>query len=211
MADTETLRRQVQSRAPFSTWLGVIFLFVLFGAIVLAVIGPSPRGDNYEQSRAKKRMEKLKALNETTTKQLSTYGWIDKNKGTVRIPVQRAMELAVAELSVKKPAPAYPIATPTPEAAGGAASASPAPAPSAQPRTSPKATSVGGTKPQAAGQPAAAIKPAGAQAGTQPGPAVTPAASPQTSPAGAPSSPSPNPSPTAGGSPLPVRGKSPSP
>jgi hypothetical protein len=52
MADTEQLRRTVQSPAPFSTWLGVVLLFALFGAIVLGVIGPMPRTDNYEQTRA---------------------------------------------------------------------------------------------------------------------------------------------------------------
>ena len=37
MAKTE----HVQSPAPFSTWFGIVLLFVLFGAIVLAVIGPA--------------------------------------------------------------------------------------------------------------------------------------------------------------------------
>jgi len=35
-----------------------------------------------------------------------------KNKGVARIPIDRAMELTVAELAQKKPAPAGPIATP---------------------------------------------------------------------------------------------------
>ena len=135
MADIETLRQQIQSRAPFSTWLGVVCLFALFGAIVLAVIGPSPRGNNYEQSRTQKRVEKLKTLTEANAKQLSTYGWVDKNKGSVHLPIERAMELTVADLSAKQPAPAYPIATPEAQAA------SPAPAPSVQPRGSAKATS----------------------------------------------------------------------
>jgi len=131
MADTETIRRQVQSRAPFSTWLGVVFLFVLFGAIVLAVIGPAPRGNNYEQSRAEKRVEKLKALKESNAKQLSTYGWIDKNKGSVHLPIDRAIELTIADLSAKKPTVAYPIATPEPQATGGTVAATPPPPSSA--------------------------------------------------------------------------------
>src|SRR6266853_1613724 len=48
MADTEQVG--AQSPAPFSTWLGVVLLFALFGAIVVAVVGPSPRGDTYEQT-----------------------------------------------------------------------------------------------------------------------------------------------------------------
>jgi len=84
----------------------------VFGVIVLAVIGPSPRGSNYEQMRAQKRMERLKTLREESQKDLTTYAWVDKNKGVARIPIDRAMELTVAELAQKKPAPAGPIATP---------------------------------------------------------------------------------------------------
>ena len=112
MADTQTIRELAQTRAPFSAWLGVVLLFALFGVIVLAIIGPSPRGDTYEQKRAKAREEKLKAAREEDTKALTTYAWIDKSKGTARIPIERAMELAVTELAQKKPAAAGPIATP---------------------------------------------------------------------------------------------------
>jgi len=95
MADTQTIRELAQTRAPFSAWLGVVLLFALFGVIVLAIIGPSPRGDTYEQKRAKAREEKLKAVREEDSKALTTYAWIDKNKGTARIPIERAMELTV--------------------------------------------------------------------------------------------------------------------
>jgi len=139
MADSESLHRTAYSPAPFSTWLGIVCLFVVFGVIVLAVIGPSPRGSNYEQMRAQKRMERLKTLREESQKDLTTYAWVDKNKGVARIPIDRAMELTVAELAQKKPAPAGPIATPAaqtpptaaspapPVAAQGATGAPPAP------------------------------------------------------------------------------------
>lgn len=128
MADTESLRQAVQSRAPFSTWLGVVFLFGLFGVIVLAVIGPAPRSDDYEQKRAKAREEKLKTAREEDAKALNSYGWIDKNKGVARIPVTRAMELTLVELAQKKPEPAGPIATPEPAAPGAATGAPASPA-----------------------------------------------------------------------------------
>src|SRR6266704_1123786 len=131
MADVESLRQIAHSRAPLSTWLGIVLLFALFGVILLAVIGPSPRGSDYEEIRAKKRMENLKTAHEDAEKALNTYAWIDKNKGIARIPIDRAMELTVAELAQQKPAPAGPIATPEPQAA--AAPASPAPAGSRQP------------------------------------------------------------------------------
>ena len=112
MAETQSAHSIAYSRAPFSTWLGIVCLFVLFGLIVLAVIGPSPRTSDYEEARAKKRMEKLKALQEENQKDLTTYAWVDKNKGVARIPIDRAMEVTVADLAQKKPAPAGPIATP---------------------------------------------------------------------------------------------------
>ncbi len=134
MADAESIRQVAQSRAPFSTWLGVVLLFALFGVIVLAVIGPAPRSDDYEQKRAKAREEKLKTAREEDAKALTTYGWIDKNKGVVRVPISRAMGLTVAELAQKKPEPAGPIATPEPAAPGAATGA---PAPPATPSASP--------------------------------------------------------------------------
>src|ERR1700719_3033835 len=112
MADAESIRQVAQSRAPFSTWLGVVLLFALFGVIVLAVVGPAPRGADYEHKRAIAREEKLKTLRQADAKELTTYGWIDKNKGVVRLPIDRAMELPVPELARKQPVPAYPIATP---------------------------------------------------------------------------------------------------
>jgi hypothetical protein len=192
MADTDSLRQVAQSRAPFSAWLGIMFLFALFGVIVLAVIGPSPRGDNYEQTRAKKRFEILKTEREEDTKALTTYAWIDKTKGSVRIPIERAMQLTAAELAQKKPAPANPIATPAaPESAAPAspgAAATAAPSPSE--KSTPKATSVAGPQSENRGQPAAAANPPAAPPGTQPGGSATPVQTPA-------------------GTPLPVPGKTP--
>ena len=127
MADIPSARSIAYTRAPFSTWLGIVCLFGLFGLIVLAVIGPSPRTSDYEETRAKKRMEKLKTLHEESQKELTTYAWVDKNKGVARIPIDRAMEVTVADLAQKKPAPAGPIATP----AAQTAPAGPSPAPAA--------------------------------------------------------------------------------
>ena len=81
MADTEQIRQQVQSPAPLSTWLGVVLLMVVFWVIAVAIIGPAPRGDTYEQQRAQNREKKLKDLRDEDAKALTSYSWIDKNKG----------------------------------------------------------------------------------------------------------------------------------
>jgi hypothetical protein len=212
MADTEQIRQRIQSPAPFSTWLGVVLLLLVFGAIVIAVIGLAPRSDTYEQKRAQDRAKKLKDLRDDDAKALTSYAWIDKNKGTVRVPIERAMELTVAELANKKPTAAGPIATPpTAAAPGGAAAASPAPSPSPQGSGAPKPTSVSGPNSEARGQPAAAVNPAPVQPKTQPGAASSPAASPKSSAAMPAAPPSPASSAAPPGSPSPVRGASPTP
>jgi hypothetical protein len=174
MPTAESLRQVVHARAPWSAWFAIVLLFALFGVIVLAIIGPAPRGNDYEEARAKKRMEALKTLREETDKALTTYGWIDKNKGVARIPVERAMELTLAELSRQKPAPAGPIATPEAQAAPGAP-ASPAP-------SSP--TPAGSPQPQGAQPSPASTTPQGAAASSPPPPPSAQASAPAvTSPA----------------------------
>src|SRR5437667_2301719 len=193
LSDSESLHRTADSPAPFSTWLGIVCLFVVFGVIVLAVIGPSPRGSNYEQMRAHKRMERLKTLREESQKDLTTYAWVDKNKGVAHIPIDRAMELTVAELAQKKPAPAGPIAAAeTPAAAAPANAAAPPAAPSASPQPSgtPKPAPVAGPTSEIRRQPAAAINPPSAPLGTQPGVSAPPTTSPPP-PAAAPANPAP--------------------
>jgi hypothetical protein len=211
MADIQSIRQVAHARTPFSAWFGVVLLFALFGVIVLAVIGPWPRGDTYEQKRAKAREEKLKAAREEDAKALTTYAWIDKNKAVARIPIERAMELTVTELAQKKPVPAGPIATAEQStvAAAGAAAPSPAATASPSPSGTPKPTSVAGPGSEAHNQPAAAVNPPPAPPGTQPGTSASPAASPahaatEPNPAKAPQ---PTPVQSAPSSPLPVRGK----
>jgi hypothetical protein len=196
----------------FGTWIGVVLLFVVFGLFVWVVIGAMSRGDTYEEKRAKARMEKLEQLQKDAAAALTSYAWVDKKKGTVRIPIEEAMQMTVADLAAKKPAAAYAIATPAPQHA--APVASPAPGGAADVRTSPtpKPVSVEGPKSEIRGQPAGAANPASAPPGTQPGASATPAASPlsgaaQPNPAG---SHLPTPVQSPAGTPLPVRGKSPS-
>ena len=167
MAATESLRQVAKTRAPVSVWFGIVLLLALFGVIVLAIIGPSQRGSDYEEARAKKRVENLKTLREEADKALTSYGWIDKTKGLAHIPIERAMELTVAELAKQKPAPAGPIAAPETQAPAGApataAPASPAPAGSSQ---------TGGASPAAS--PAAQVPASPSSAAQSPPPPASP-------------------------------------
>jgi hypothetical protein len=137
-------------RVSFGAWLGVVLLFIVFGLIVAVLIGISPRGNDYEAKRAKVREEKLKTIRDEAAKDLNSYAWVDKSKGVARIPIDRAMQLTMAELAQKKPEPANPIESPSPAAQApamqpstqpGPSAAAPAP-PSSQPPASPSASPV---------------------------------------------------------------------
>ena len=84
-------------------------------AASLARTPPEPRLEPYPLApRARLRAEEEEIL--------TTYGWVDKNRGIARIPIDRAMELLVQRgLPPAKPMPAAP----------------PAPAPGAPPERSP--------------------------------------------------------------------------
>jgi uncharacterized protein (DUF58 family) len=185
MAGTESLRQVARARAPWSAWFGIVLLFVLFGVIVLAIIGPAPRGSDYEETRAKKRVENLKTLRDEADKALTTYGWIDKNKGVARVPIGRAMELTVAELAKQKPAPAGPIATPEVQATASTSATATSPAPATSPKpsgaqasphavapASPQGAAISSPQPSPAAQ--ASASPAASQAPTSPSPAKSP-------------------------------------
>src|SRR3954452_13160109 len=203
MAQADSLRQIAHSRAPLSAWLGTILLFLLFGAIVLALVGPARRSDDYEQTRAKKRYDTLKGLREQDAKALGTYEGVDKAQGTAHIPIERAMQVTLTELAQKKPSAAYPVASPaaapaaapaqsgTPATSSSPAKPAAAPAASPTPTAPASHTSSGaqatpptilkeseGAKSEIHHQPAAAANPPAAKPGSQPGGAATPAASP---------------------------------
>jgi hypothetical protein len=209
-----------QPRGIFSTWLGVVLLFAFFGLLALVLLRASPRGSDYEKKRAEARAKKLDDAQKENLTALTTYGWVDKNKGVARIPIDQAMQIMLVELPAKKPTAAGPIAAASPSAApqtspgpsaspAASASASPSASPSPSASTTPKPTSVSGPNSEAHNQPAAAVNPPPAPPNTQPGPSSRPAASAPPAPAKPQVNPSPSASPSAAGTPLPVRGKTP--
>lgn len=225
MANQRLLHELEQPRSMFSTWVGVVLLFLVFGLFVWVIIGAMPRGDDYEARRAKARMEKLDEMRKEATTTLTTYGWADKDKGIAHVPIERAMQLTLVELAARKPQPAGPIATPEPVSAEPAPQASAAPsavpgsstapggAPELRANATPKPVSVEGPKSENRGQPAGADNPPSAPPGTQPGVSATPAASPpspaaQPNPGGKPVA---TPAQSSAGTPLPAAGATPTP
>jgi hypothetical protein len=179
MSADETQLSFEQPRSMFGTWLGVVLLFAVFGLFVWVVMGAMPRGDDYEKKRATARVDKLKAVRDEANGALNGYAWVDKTKGSVRLPIHRAMELTMAELAQKKPAPANPIAPDLQPGLQTTAPTTPPAAPAAQPvpAASPKAVVTEGEHSENRGQKAAENNPPNAAPGTQPGPSTTPSAS----------------------------------
>ncbi len=102
------------SRSSKSEWVffaggvGVLLLFALGTKILLGWIATE------KDSGSRQRIEAREELDEENTTRLGTYAWRDKAQGTVQIPIQRAMELTVAELSAQSPRASVVVATENP-------------------------------------------------------------------------------------------------
>ncbi len=121
------MTKQRQKRGTFA---GLII--VLLFAVLVALLAWQRQGiPTVEDVRKQERLKILADLNAENQKMLTQYRWIDKAKGVVGIPIDRAMDLVLADLKANKPHAAGPIATPAPAAT---------PAPNApQPAASPAA------------------------------------------------------------------------
>ncbi len=114
---------------------GTFVLFALFAVFVFSMLRSGDPGSFDEEAiRAKERYDILAKVQEENKGLTTGYGWADQAKGTVRIPTDRAMAMAVAKLSAQsEPRPAYPIDPNIPLGSavkpGGFAAAQPTPPP----------------------------------------------------------------------------------
>jgi hypothetical protein len=73
-------------------------LVFLLGAVALVfLILRNPTAIPVEQPRIKERLKNLADLRIASAQILETYGWQNKDKQVIRIPIERAMELTVSE------------------------------------------------------------------------------------------------------------------
>jgi len=175
---------------PRTARIGLVFIwgilgFALVGLAVL-LFRSEPKGDAYEAQRAEARLKTLAEVKEAAHAKLTKYEWVNKEKGTVRIPIERAMELAVQELAKKGPSPSGEKAEAAPsllvppylKKEAPAAPPEAAPEPSAAPAASPAAAAP--ANPASAATPAVpAASPAASASPTLPdnaGASATPAA-----------------------------------
>jgi hypothetical protein len=76
--------------------IGILGTFLIVALLVLAMrhyTQPAPVGVN----RVEERYKFLQDQRAADAKALNEYDWTDKDKGIVRLPVQRAMELTLQE------------------------------------------------------------------------------------------------------------------
>lgn len=100
-----------RAKSIWPMFAGVIVLFLLFAAAVQWMVSSVDRAAFDEEAvRAKQRYEILKKVTDESAAQTTVYAWVDRAKGTVRIPLDRAMELAVKKLSAQgEPRPANAV------------------------------------------------------------------------------------------------------
>lgn len=86
--------------------LTVLFVLIVLVAVAIAAFrftgAPSStqKEDDQRSAVRAKNLAELQAADQTT---LTTYGWNDRSKGVVRIPVDHAMDLVIAELNARAP------------------------------------------------------------------------------------------------------------
>lgn len=91
----------------FILGIGLIVLFLL--ATNLFRGGAAATTDPEDAARDAERVKNLADLQAENAKKLQEYGWVDRAKGSVQIPIDQAKTLVLAKLNATKPAPAYPV------------------------------------------------------------------------------------------------------
>src|SRR5260370_20685937 len=106
-----------------STVVTILVVLLLFAGLVWFVVHQRESIAAAEPGRRELRLKNLNDLNTENQKTLTSYRWIDKGKGIHGIPIDRAMELAVAHLAPIHPHAPPPINPPAPSPTPSAGSA----------------------------------------------------------------------------------------
>jgi flagellar basal body-associated protein FliL len=91
-------------RRKYGFWTVFLVLVVLLVAILGAVwVNTSSESatEREDAERGVERSKNLATLQAADQATLTTYGWNDKAKGVVRIPVDRAMDLVIPEINAR--------------------------------------------------------------------------------------------------------------
>jgi F0F1-type ATP synthase membrane subunit b/b' len=94
----------------------IVFLFAVFGAFLLVIryfytpagtsafnAAPDNISKDFEwRANSANRRQTLKELRDAEAAQTASYAWIDQKAGTVRLPIDRAMEVTARDLAAKQ-------------------------------------------------------------------------------------------------------------
>jgi hypothetical protein len=118
-------KHQEKVKSSIPTVITGLVMVLLFGGFSLFLVSQGQSISNVEELHAQTRLKNLADLNSENQKILTQYRWVDKTKGVVGIPIDRAMDLVLVQLQSNKPHPAGPaiLSAPSP------AQASPTPLP----------------------------------------------------------------------------------
>ena len=104
-----------------------LVMILLFSGLAGFLVWQRASIPTVDEQTARVRLKNLADLNAENQRILTQYHWVDKSKGMVGIPINRAMDLVLAELQANKPHAAGPINTsPAPSPA------TPGPSPNSQ-------------------------------------------------------------------------------
>ena len=117
-----------KGKSPALMMITGVVMVLLFCGFVFFLVSQGQSIPNVDEVHAQTRLKNLADLNSENQKILTQYRWVDKSKGVVGIPIDRAMELVLVELQSNKPHSAGPVTPPAPPQAQG----SPTPAPNTQ-------------------------------------------------------------------------------
>jgi len=99
------------SKISFSAVAIGVMIVLLFCGLGIFLILQRQAIPTYDDVRKEARLKNLAELNAANEKALTGYRWIDKAKGIVGLPIDRAMDLVLADLQTNKPHPAGSITT----------------------------------------------------------------------------------------------------
>ena len=116
------IEKQQKPTWSFSRGFVGLVLVLLIGGLIALVVWQRQGIPTYDEQRRELRLKNLAELNAENQRILTQYHWVDKNKGIVGLPIERAMQLVLSDLQASRPHPAGPINTPAPAPAGTPAS-----------------------------------------------------------------------------------------
>jgi hypothetical protein len=114
-----------KNRISLSVIITCLVMILLFVGLAIFLVSQRENIPTVDEQTAEVRLKNLAELNAENQRILTQYHWVDKNKGVVGIPINRAMDLVTAQLQANKPHAAGPINPPA--AAPAAVSAAPSP------------------------------------------------------------------------------------